>query len=714
MDVFPPRCKRSRKLWHDLQTFKKASLKGASCSFDLPCDSSAYIRACAHHFAHRLGMVAETITLDGAKTVRVIARQPSTTRIEVSASCCHSGAPIALAAASPARMATQGHLTAEGITSASFSSEVGMGAPERKPSRAKPDALKAAKKVLVSRLASCAKRADVDGARAIFKELVEGQVPCTPDICAVLMHIYCGAVILAADSDSDTVDTLPDALEVLDAAGASGCTPDEPTWSGLVKLRCLRGEAASALTHADAMVAAGVAPRLRTFAPILSSACSAGDRALADACVQRVANAGLSLGITEYLNLVCLAADEAAVHATRGEVSPSSALPNALRQMAAIAPLLSEAQENYLHDTFNCDTGARRSGWCIVEARTSLAGVCSVTGAHMRAFELDSRERAELVAVVPRLIGPKSKVQEFIHFTSWLMQNIETHGPFDYVLDGANIGFYGQSKREAAFRKRAAAQRNLADDNHSRKTARLLCEVGDATSAEHQAGAATFALGESRQSNGADDKVTTYAHESSGAFQCAQIDSVLTAVRSANPKGRVLLVLHVSHTDARSTRPYDTTLIQRWRKEGVLYVSPAGMNDDWYWLYAAFASGRACRAVSNDEMRDHHFGMLHSRAFLRWKERHLVRFEIPPNCHEEPILLPPLPYSHTMQESTGGAWHLPRANSVPNGWLCLQPPRLASSAAPWQCKPSPEAGYNHGHCQAPSQLEVAEQEVAHS
>ena len=38
-------------------------------------------------------------------------------------------------------------------------------------------------------------------------------------------------------------------------------------------------------------------------------------------------------------------------------------------------------------------------------------------------------------------------------------------------------------------------------------------------------------------------------------------------------------------------------------------------------------SGDGCRVVSNDEMRDHHFGMLAPRCFVKWKEQHVVHFK---------------------------------------------------------------------------------------
>lgn len=45
-----------------------------------------------------------------------------------------------------------------------------------------------------------------------------------------------------------------------------------------------------------------------------------------------------------------------------------------------------------------------------------------------------------------------------------------------------------------------------------------------------------------------------------------------------------------------------------------------------YWLYAAVKL--KCLLVTNDEMRDHIFELLGSSFFLKWKERHQVRYSM--------------------------------------------------------------------------------------
>lgn len=87
---------------------------------------------------------------------------------------------------------------------------------------------------------------------------------------------------------------------------------------------------------------------------------------------------------------------------------------------------------------------------------------------------------------------------------------------------------------------------------------------------------------------------------------------------------KVLLVLHQRHFAPNLMPENFKPLQEKWENMGILYKTPAGMNDDWFWLHAALK--HKTLVLTNDEMRDHHFQMLAPRTFLRWKERHQVHF----------------------------------------------------------------------------------------
>ena len=149
----------------------------------------------------------------------------------------------------------------------------------------------------------------------------------------------------------------------------------------------------------------------------------------------------------------------------------------------------------------------------------------------------------------------------------------------------------------------------------------------------------------------------------------------------------MLVVLHARHV-ARAA-PRDRPLVRAWRRRAQLYACAAGGNDDWYWLAAAVAAGDAGWLVSNDEMRDHHFGMLSRGDFLRWKARTVVKFEMDGG---DVALAPPPPYSESAQFDAGG-WHVPARVGAGAGeasaatvvvrrhapgalaWLCCAPAR---------------------------------------
>jgi pentatricopeptide repeat protein len=125
-----------------------------------------------------------------------------------------------------------------------------------------------------------------------------------------------------------------------------------------------------------------------------------------------------------------------------------------------------------------------------------------------------------------------------------------------------------------------------------------------------------------------------------------QIDLLLQKFRSENKT--ILLVMHERHFNPKLMPSWAVPIVESWNS--VLYRTPSGMNDDWFWLHAALWSGRQTRVVTNDEMRDHYFQMLAPRSFLRWKERHQIHFHFEfKNGQREVELVYPERYSRRIQ-----------------------------------------------------------------
>jgi len=296
----------------------------------------------------------------------------------------------------------------------------------------------------------------------------------------------------------------------------------------------------------------------------LVAACERGDLALASRCTERLSAHGLAPSGAEFVPLVRLHAglvERSGGSGSDGGAAAEARLDELLRWVAEENPPLCEAQLAQLHACFDAHAAAAHAvhvaaahaaaaaaaaaaagdppaaapattaapvaaaapaaapgRWRAERCSVGADGNCSGTQLPMRAIEISAEARAELRAIIPRLAGSKAKGEEFSSFGAW----VDEQGPFEYVLDGANIGFFGQGKVA--------------------KT----------------------------------DKAAAFSYE--------QVDAVLRSVCARSD--RVLLVLHVSHTDTASLGPAAVKLVQAWRERGLLFSSPSKHNDDWYGLDA--------------------------------------------------------------------------------------------------------------------------------
>ncbi|XP_073056252.1 proteinaceous RNase P 2-like isoform X1 [Primulina eburnea] len=157
-----------------------------------------------------------------------------------------------------------------------------------------------------------------------------------------------------------------------------------------------------------------------------------------------------------------------------------------------------------------------------------------------------------------------------------------------------------------------------------------------------------------------------------GGFSIEQLDAVVQEVHNSSKKWP-LVVLHKKRVRSLLEDASKRELIEEWIDKGILYGTPYGSNDDWYWLYATVKL--KCFLLTNDEMRDHIFALLGSNFFFRWKERHQVRYTFMKGNPK--LLMPPL-YSLVIQESVKGSWHVPSAEVAGDErcrtWLCVTRP----------------------------------------
>ena len=267
----------------------------------------------------------------------------------------------------------------------------------------------------------------------------------------------------------------------------------------------------------------------------------------------------------------------------------------------------------------------------------------------------------------------RSPAGAFDAFAAWC----ELNGPFDAVVDGANVALFGQ---------------NWAH--------------GDFSFAQLEA-----VVEELKRRLGPGSKTLVVLHRSRLAAPPARDADGRRVLRSLAAEAAAVA------TDPSSCAP-SATAPQPLPAQALLYAAPHGSNDDWYWLHAAVAAGARGLVVSNDEMRDHVFQLLSPRFAARWKDRHQARYSFQGNYHpgssalypianggggggsggcgvSARLLLPP-PFSECSQRlPRTGAWLFPRAVAAaaaaeeggderreggeggegddPDEWLCCSP-----------------------------------------
>lgn len=240
--------------------------------------------------------------------------------------------------------------------------------------------------------------------------------------------------------------------------------------------------------------------------------------------------------------------------------------------------------------------------WQVLQTSVGNDGMCKCCGVQLATIDLDPVETENFAKSVASIAISNEKNSNFQTFQKW----IEYYGPFEAVIDAANVGLYSQGK-----------------------------------------------------------------------FMPSKINAVVNELRQKLPSKKFpLIVLHHRRVKGdKRDKPINKALVDRWNNANILYATPTGSNDDWYWLYAAIKF--KCLLVSNDEMRDHLFQLLGNDFFPKWKERHQVRFGFSDAGLE--FYMPP-PCSVVIQESEEGHWHIPIEaelnDEAERRWLCITRAKL--------------------------------------
>lgn len=281
------------------------------------------------------------------------------------------------------------------------------------------------------------------------------------------------------------------------------------------------------------------------------------------------------------------------------------------------------------------------AGVTALEAEVTESGMCKTCGTQLVGVPFTSKHREELlhniksslVAAKCRNARAKANFETFCRYIATVSPSV--------IIDGANLGYYGVSKWHGAARNALKATR-----------LRRRQQGGPAAS----------------------------IHSDNDAVP-PDFPVIQEAIDEVQKLGlRPLVLLHERHGELHNQTEVNEALFREWRAKQLVYTTPSGLNDDLCWLYGCVFlnknperhAGPECFVLSNDLMRDHHFALLSKRSFVRWRDRHQIKFvcERVNNATRVKLALPAA-FSACVQpvkiDGSIAGWHIPVVDSSENG-----------------------------------------------
>ncbi|KAH6822334.1 proteinaceous RNase P 3 [Perilla frutescens var. hirtella] len=461
-----------------------------------------------------------------------------------------------------------------------------------------------------STLDQCSKSKDLSAAISLY----ESSASPTLTLNNLNSFLYiCSEALSCPDNRQPAIDF---GFKLFHIHNNENLKPNEATLTAVARLAAANGDGDYAFELAKSVKKYGVSPKLRTFTPALNCFCGAGAADKAYEVEEHVVSVGLQLEEPELAALLKVSVEAGKKDRVYG----------------------------YLHNLRRIVRGVEESTMSIIE---SWFGVKK--GADMDLVSLDQDQIKE--AIVRNGGG--------WHGLGWL-------GKGEWVLQRTNVASDGRCC--------ACLEQLVCVDTDRAETDKFAQSIASlAMEREHQSNFKEFQdwleqhSGYETLVDGAN--VGLYQQNfAQGGFSIEQLDAIVKEVHSKTQKWP-LVVLHNKRVRSLLEDASKRELINDWMDQGVLYGTPYGSNDDWYWLYAAVKL--KCLLVTNDEMRDHIFELLGNNFFFRWKERHQVRY----TCVKGSLkLIMPPSYSVIIQESEKGSWHIPLAGEISDEsvrtWLC--------------------------------------------
>ncbi|KAM0899220.1 hypothetical protein ACQ4PT_021504 [Festuca glaucescens] len=307
--------------------------------------------------------------------------------------------------------------------------------------------------LLMHKLDMCSRDADLPTALALYDAALD---PATA--IPLSLHHYNRLLYLCSNAAvAESADAAQRGFEIFARMEAQGVEPNEATLTSVARLAAARRDPATAFSVVRRMAAAGTPPRLRTYGPALFAYCEAGDADGAGEVEAHMDAAGVVPEETELAALLRVNADKGragevyrVLHRTRSLVrqvceTTAEVVEAWFRSDAAAAAGVEK------WDTRKVRKGVVKGGggwhgqgwlgkgqWDVRRSEMDKNGKCQGCGEKLVCIDIDPSETETFAKSLTELACKREVREDFLRFQEWLRR----HGPFDAVIDAANVGLY--------------------------------------------------------------------------------------------------------------------------------------------------------------------------------------------------------------------------------------------------------------------------------
>ncbi|XP_054816103.1 proteinaceous RNase P 1, chloroplastic/mitochondrial-like isoform X2 [Prosopis cineraria] len=312
--------------------------------------------------------------------------------------------------------------------------------------------------ILRHKLNECSKGGDIVEALKLYDEARSNGV-------ALNLHHYNSLLYLCSSHAHVKIDNKNDentmilglrrGFEIFQQMLVDKVAPNEATFTSTARLAAARDDPEMAFELLKQMKNCGIAPKLRSYEPSLFGFCERGDADKAYEVDADMIASGILAEEPELSALLKLSVD----------AKKEDKVYEMLHRLRATVRQVSESTVQIIEDWFNSEDAAKvgekywdvcmvRKGiaqggggwhgqgwlgsgqWKVVKTHVNDAGMCLSCNEKLVSIDIDPKETENFATSLTRLACERETKANFNHFQKWLQQ----HGPFDAVVDGANVG----------------------------------------------------------------------------------------------------------------------------------------------------------------------------------------------------------------------------------------------------------------------------------